>query len=177
MGLPEKPGLVKRFCGLIYSSEEIYNSAKDYLRHAWGTVDLEAGPWPFTFTDYYKTEMGPDLKRRFLSFSELLCPENTFSWKIFTNQLEQRFLVSANRRQINLDPGYLDLSRLVLLTTKDFSHRIYLAQGIYAEITLVFQGGQFRPLPWTYPDYRTEEYLKFFHKMRQLYLQEKNRHR
>ncbi|HPP13008.1 MAG TPA: DUF4416 family protein, partial [bacterium] len=74
--------------------------------------------------------------------------------------------------QVNLDPGYLDLARVVLFTTKDFSHRIYMSQGIYAEITLLFHQGKFQPLPWTYPDYQTEQYLKFFSWVREKYRQQ-----
>ncbi len=164
--------MVKRFCGLLYREETVYQQARVRLESYWGRVDDEAGPWPFTFTRYYEPEMGPELKRKFLSFQELVSPENGFSWKILTNELEQEFLTRQRQRQVNLDPGYLDLARVVLFTTKDFSHRIYMSQGIYAEITLLFHQGKFQPLPWTYPDYQTEQYLKFFSWVREKYRQQ-----
>jgi uncharacterized protein DUF4416 len=82
------------------------------------------------------------------------------------------FAGRGRQRRINLDPGYIDLAKLVLATTKDQQHRLYLGQGIYAEVTLRFTGGRFVPWDWTYPDYRTAEYLAFFDAVRQRYRQQ-----
>ena len=91
--------------------------------------------------------------------------------KLFTNNLEQEF-TSQGKRQINLDPGYIDLSKLVLATTKNHQHRLYLGQGIFAEVTLRFVRKSFRPWEWTYPDYRTDHYIRFFNQVRQTYLEQ-----
>ena len=65
-------------------------------------------------------------------------------------------------RPLNLDPGYITLAKLVLASTKDHSHRIYLGQGIYAEITLDLSRGGWQPSEWTYPDYRRADFHQFF---------------
>ncbi|MCM8769685.1 MAG: DUF4416 family protein [Candidatus Omnitrophica bacterium] len=171
MGTPKKAPPVKRFCGIIYQEENLYQQARLKLISHWGQLDAQAGPWPFSFTKYYESEMGQNLKRCFFSFKQPVFPEECFAWKLLTNQLEQELSFPDGRRRVNLDPGYLELSRVVLLTTKNFSHRIYLGEGIYAEVTLLFRQGEFIPLPWTYPDYRTCAYLDFFRHIRELYWQ------
>jgi len=109
------------------------------------------------------------------SFETLLAPEALASVKRQTNTLERAFASwdgQGWRRRVNLDPGYVDLAKLVLATTKDRQHRLYLGQGMYAEVTLRFTGGHFVPWEWTYPDYRTPEYLSFFDTVRQRYRQQ-----
>jgi hypothetical protein len=85
-----------------------------------------------------------------------------------TNDLEAGSSVE-DRRQVNIDPGYVSLSKLVLATTKNHAHRIYLSDGIYAEVTLHYRDGAFRGYPWTYPDYASSEYCALFQKVRDLY--------
>jgi len=165
----KEPDPVKRFCGAIYRDDKILAETRDILVRKWGGTDLEAGPFPFSFTDYYQPEMGIGLKKYFFSFQGILSPENAAEWKIETNDIEARFVDTDGRRTINLDCGYLELSRVVLLTTKNFYHRMYLARGIYAEVTLHFEKGVFAFFPWTYPDYKTKEYLQFFREMREKY--------
>ena len=75
-------------------------------------------------------------------------------------------------RIINIDPGYLDLSKLILASTKDYKHRIYLTKGIYAEVTLFYQDKTFCPWEWTYPDYKTGEYIEIFNRIRQIYAEQ-----
>lgn len=127
---------------------------------------------PFTYTAYYEKELGYNLKRIFLSFNKLIGLEKIYKIKIYTNRLEEVLSVQG-RRQINIDPGYLDASKLVLLSTKDYSHRIYLRNGIYAEATLVFKNKTFGPWPWTYPDYKTDTYINIFNSIRQIYLKQR----
>jgi len=114
--------------------------------------------------------MGKNLSRKFISFKHLIDPERLVSIKLFTNKLEEKFLwPGSSRRKINIDPGYLTLSKLILATTKDFSHRIYLGSGIYAEVTLRYLKNKgFQPWEWTYPDYRSKEYLEIFNQLRSL---------
>jgi len=107
-----------------------------------------------------------------LCFKKLIDPEEIPSIKIWTNKLEDEFKKDGKFnviRPINLDPGYLTQSKLILASTKDYYHRIHLQGGIYAEVTLFYQNGKFENLPWTYPDYQTEKYKNFFLKARELY--------
>lgn len=135
---------------------------------------MESDIWPFDLTDYYEAEMGPGIKRRFLSFERLIQPDALAQIKHETNRIEdeiaQQCLALELPRPVNLDPGYIDLGKLVLATTKDRSHRIYIGQRIYAEVTLHFTQGRWEPWPWTYPDYRQAEYHEFFMRVRQTLL-------
>jgi hypothetical protein len=188
MGAIHTPTPVKLFVGIISGYTPLFDTAESLLVKEFGPVDLKTDIIPFDFTDYYTKEMGANLKRRFLSFERLIMPDEISRIKICTNQLEadlansnlnlkseirnQKFEVP---RPINLDPGYLDRSKLVLATTKDYNHRIYLRDGIYAEVTLQYRTkGGFQPFPWTYPDYQTKPYLDFFNQIRNLYLNQAN---
>ena len=158
---------VKLIIGLIAKSE-FFPEAEKYLKRKFKHIDFESGILAFNPTDYYKEEFGPSLSRKFLSFDKLVKSGDLAKIKIATNKIEKRLSVSAKRR-VNIDPGYIDESKLVLATHKDFSHRIYLGRGIFAEVTLSFEGGSFRPWPWTYPDYRTQDYINIFNKIRGSY--------
>lgn len=169
MGKIKLPERVKLIIGMFSNKVELFKEVKKILEEKFGQVDFESPILPFNKTNYYEKEMGKDLKRIFCSFKELIRPEDLAEIKIFTNSIEEKFLDNG-KRQINIDPGYLTLSKLVLATTKDYSHRIYLKEGIYAEATLRFEKGAFVPLEYTYPDYRTQEYLNIFNQIRQIYL-------
>ncbi len=157
----------KCFCGLIYRDESILRTVIDKLSERFGEIDITAGPIDFTNTSYYCREMGQDLKRRFVSFRDLLILEEIWDWKIFTNTLEEEYLYPGTPcRMINIDPGYMNMARVVLLSAKDFSHRVHLGSGIYAEVTLLCRRDGFQGLPWTYPDYMSAEYISFFRQMR-----------
>ena len=138
------------------------------LADRWGPADFESEPLPFGFTDYYAEEMGPSLARVFVSFARLVDPSLLAGIKRATNAIEDRFR-EEGRRWFNLDPGLLCLSRFVLATTKDSAHRVPLAEGIFAEVTLLFEKGRFRPIEWTYPDYRSAEYGEILRRIREIY--------
>ncbi|MFH1714768.1 MAG: DUF4416 family protein [Elusimicrobiota bacterium] len=159
---------VKLFCALIYSNKDIYNNAKNYLIEKFGDIDIETIEIEFIFTDYYKNEMGETLTRRFLSFRNLINPADLSGIKHITNDIESSYLESGNRK-INIDPGYLDEAKVVLATTKDYTHRVYIGENMYAEVTLYFNDKIYKPWPWTYPDYKTKEYIGFFMEMRGFY--------
>ena len=127
------------------------------LETLFGPIDYASPVLDFSYTDYYRREMGERIVRRFVSFRDLVSPDRLAEIKIETNELEESFAAGGKRR-INLDPGLLNLSRFVLATTKDNSHRIALRDGIYAELTLQYSRKDFQILPWTYPDYATREY-------------------
>lgn len=162
------PDPAKIFAGLLTSHPDLLAEAKVRLAAHLGPIDLESEVWDFKFTDYYQKEMGPKLKRQFVSFSHLQSPEELPRIKILTNQIEWDLAVEGKRR-VNIDPGYVNLAKLVLATTKDYSHRLYLGHGIYGEVTLIYRKGGWQALPWTYMDYRSQSHLEFFLRLRELY--------
>jgi len=162
---PEK---VKLFCGLIAVSTDMMKSATQKLVEKYGSIDNESELVSFDYTDYYEREMGGHLVRKWVSFEDMICQEEIAGIKVYTNSLEDVF-ASESKRRINIDPGFMALSKIVLASTKDFSHRIYLSSGIYAEITLLYKKGAFHPLEWTYPDYKSQAAADFFVKAREMY--------
>ena len=153
---------------MISGNQKLFEQAKLKLEERYGAVDYVSPIMPFScYTDYYEPEMGSALSRQFISFEKLIDPLDIVPIKLVTNQIELVF--GSPNRIINLDPGYVSNAKLVLATTKDYQHRLYLGQGIYAEVTLRFRQGKFEPYEWTYPDYRTPEYLNIFNQIRSIY--------
>lgn len=138
------------------------------LTKEFGPHDLLFPTMPFTHTEYYHREMGAPLLRCFLSFAALVARDRLADIKLFTNEVEKRFRSPEGSRVLNIDPGLLSLENLVLATGKNFSHRIYLRDGIFAEVTLLFQNRAFTTLPWTYPDYASPEVTVILLQMRAL---------
>lgn len=124
---------------------------------------------PFDYTEYYCAEMGENLVRRFLSMEELIRPETLPDIKHAANNIEDKF-IAGGQRLVNIDPGYICQAHLILATGKGYSHRPYLRDGIYADLTLMYQNKKFCCLPWTYPDYAAENQLLMFEKIRTRYL-------
>lgn len=160
---------VKLIIGFIYKDEAIFIKVKEKLRKKFGKIDFVSDYLDFNYTDYYEAEMGKALKRRFVSFTKLIHIQDLYRLKLYTRRLETKFLI-AKTRQVNIDPGYIDLAKLVLATTKDYAHRIFLRKGIFAEITLSFRGNSFSANEWTYPDYCSKEYIDIFNQIRKLYV-------
>jgi hypothetical protein len=163
-----QPEPVKLIVGLLARDLELLALAVDRLGEVFGPIDERSQPAPFTYTRYYESELGEHPWRQFVTFVRLVDPGQLASIKTETNRMEQEW-AQEGRRPVNLDPGYISLSKLVLATTKDYWHRVYLGQGIYAEATLPFRGGAFHPQEWTYPDYRAPEHLAFFLAARERY--------
>ncbi len=171
MGEIRAPLPVKLFVGLLTSLPETVSEAEKDLVALFGSVDMRSEPFLFDLTRYYDKEMGTPIYRHFLSFEKLIDPSEIAAAKIKTNDLETAFSsrYSQARRPINLDPGYLEQSKIVLASTKNFFHRILVAHGIYAEVTLHYQDGAWQKFPWTFPDYKNDRYSSFFTAMRDLY--------
>jgi len=165
---------VKLICGIISSQERFIESSENRLIELYGYVDHHSPLLDFNITDYYEKQMGKNLKRKFLSFEKLLSPEKLSKIKLRTNELEEeiRREFKENFRVCNLDPGYLTPSALVMATAKDFAHRIPLQHGIYAHLELLFSKKGVRVLDWTYPDFKSEEYQRFFREARKIYLEQ-----
>jgi hypothetical protein len=164
MAEPTDPPAVKLICGMISSRTERLDAAAEELARAFGDVDLRSEVMDFDFTHYYDQEMGSPLLRQFVSFAELRRADALVEAKLRTHAIEADFARRSDgqpRRPINLDPGYIEPSKLVLASTKNFSHRIYLGRGVYAEVTLRYRRGRWEPLEWTFPDYRSRRYDAF----------------
>lgn len=168
MGNISLPEQVKLFIGIIAASDNLLSNLETALETRWGKIDFKSPVIPFNFTSYYEKEMGADLLRRWISFDKLISPDQLANIKIISNGIESQFK-SSDKRQVNVDPGYLTQAKVVLASTKDFSHRIYLSQGIYAEVTMIYKHNNFVFLPWTYPDYQCDTSITFLKSVRELY--------
>jgi hypothetical protein len=160
-GPVEKTKLV---CGMIAGDEALLDAAAERLAGHFAPVELTGETTPFDFTEYYSAQMGPHLLRRFVAFEGVFDPVGLADAKLAANAVEGEFAARAAAgppRPVNLDPGYVAPSKLVLASMKDFSHRIYLSRGVYAEITLQWRGGRWTPLDWTFPDYASGRYDAF----------------
>jgi len=167
MGIPRSPEKALLFAGMLYSEETFAEKALSMLVSEFGPVTMESGVFRWDHTGYYSDELGGGIRRRFAVFDRAISPEDIAEIKLSTNRMEKE-LSRHGRRRVNIDPGYIALSKIVLATTKNYCHRIYLGRGIYAEVTLWFREGTFRPTPFTYPDYRQQEYIDFFNSAREM---------
>lgn len=163
---------VKFFCGLIYGREAAAEAALAPLQEIVSAIDDRSPAIPFAATDYYRSEMGEPLLRRFVSFREWLPPGRLAAIKIAAMRLEEALAV-ADCRTVNLDPGFLSEANVIIATAKNHYHRVPLADGIYAHLEYVLKDGHFQFLPWTYPDFRTEAYLEFFRRLLETYRRER----
>lgn len=138
------------------------------LSATFGAIDFSSAPFPFAATNYYFNEMGAPLTRSFFSFERLISPEELATVKLRTNELE-RELAAHDKRTVNLDPGYLDADKFVLASTKYHGYKIYLRDGIWADLTLHYEKGCFHAMPWSFPDFKSGAYEKVFIQIRELY--------
>lgn len=161
----------KFIVAITYTEEKIKANALQEFTHEYGEVDFATEPFRFTHTKYYEQEMGPNLLKQFFSFRKLLSPENLVAMKLFAIAIEKRFSIDDKRR-VNLDPAYLELAKLVVASTKNFAHRIYLGQGIYGDLQLRYRKNDFVIHEWTYPDYRESFFMEFLRKVRTAYFQQ-----
>ena len=167
--LPPRPVLP------LFAVFSIYPEAIDWARNRiaekWGEIALASVPFNFDNTHYYDESMGAGLKKQFFVLNAGADPSDLIDWKILSNDWEEEYAQLAGKpesRPLNIDPGYIELGKLVLASTKDYAHRIYLGRGIYAEITLNFKEGQWVAHHWTFPDYQRADYHEFFNQARTL---------
>jgi len=172
MGTPQEPKPTKYFVALLLSDAELLTAVENALTELLGAVDDRSEMLPWTASRFYEQEMGPSLRRCFLSFATLRAPAELAAIKLQTQQIEERFRdVASKGRRVNLDPGYLDSFKVVLASTKNASQRIYLDGGIYGEATLMYHDGGFHGLPYTYRDYLWPETLGFLQRLRAAYIE------
>lgn len=166
MSIPREPPDAKLIVGLLFREFSIQKQALTLLSERFGPVDFLTEPKSFNYTAYYDKEMGPSLYRQTASFERLVGARLLADIKLFSNEIERRF-AQENRRRVNIDPGFLTEERFALATGKNYTHRIYLRDGIFADLTLIYQKGSYNVLPWTYPDYREPDLLHFLGVLRQ----------
>jgi len=171
MGRPEEPKPAKLIMSLLSRSDDLLHRALELLQRSYGEVDFKSDPLPFHWTRYYEREMGPGLFRRFVSFAPFIRREALVEVKLHTNEVEAS-LAEGDKRRVNIDPGYITAEHLILASTKGAPHRPYLGRGIYADLTLLYREGAFRPLEWTYPDYASEEVRRLLEGVRRRYLEQ-----
>lgn len=176
MGQISYPMPSKLIFSIISNKDSIFLKSKDFLEKVFGEIDLESDYQPFDFTDYYKNEMGVSLKQKIFSFEKLIPPNRLSKIKNISNKIELQISQESKKdnvvlinRKVNLDPGYVTLSKFILASTKDGSARIYMERGIFAEITLTFTRKSFKPLEWTYQNYQTELFINFLNSVREKY--------
>jgi hypothetical protein len=173
MSVPQSPPLAKRVCSVLSSCLDVlWPETLAGLETLFGPADTVSEPLPFDFTTYYDREFGSPIFRRFLSFARLAPQDDLIRAKLATNALETRLIGPDGRRRVNCDPGLLTQERLVLATGKNFTHRVYLGQGIFADLTLVFQAGSWQTLPWTFPDYASPSMRDLLTAIRDRYRQD-----
>jgi len=162
--LREFPG--KALIGVLFQKDEIYQQFLRHLETIEVEIELESEIYKFDSTDYYQEEMGSGLYRIFLSLKGLYPVEQSVSLKNETNSWENEWK-EAGKRTLNLDPGYLDLHKMVLLSAKEGPQKIYLGRGIWSDLNLIRKAGRFEALPWTFPDLRESRYHPFFERVRE----------
>ena len=173
MSLPKPAKLI---ISMFTSDKCLFDLYKEVLIKKFGEVDTESNDQHFNFTDYYEEEFGKNLMQKLFSFSTLIRQDELAEIKIITNGIENNFKneniknnITHPKRKINLDPGYITLDKYILASTKDGPSRIYLNQGIYAEITLRFINKSFVSCEYTYPNYKTNEYINYLNSVRKKY--------
>jgi hypothetical protein len=169
MSQPSAPQPVKLIVSLFTGEEKLITAVSEELSQVYGKIDFMSACIPFTMTDYYKTEMGEGLLRRLITFEELIGPERLPEVKRYTDKLETNYTKCEGNRAINIDPGYLTLYQLILATNKRFSHRLYLRDKVYADLTLIYKKKSFQPLAWTFPDYGSAQIIEILNRLRERY--------
>ncbi|MFC1885523.1 DUF4416 family protein [Thermodesulfobacteriota bacterium] len=168
MSLPQPPKPAKPVIGFFLKDTHLIEDVASVVAERMGPIDMVSTWLPFNFTAYYGPEMGGPLFRRMLSFKTLIKQSALAEIKLMTNDIERAFSKNG-KRLVNIDPGYLLNERFVLATGKNFTHRIYIGRGIYADLSLIYQKGRFQKLPWTYPDYTEINMISFLEKVRNKY--------
>jgi len=171
MGKIQQALPVKLIVGILTSIPALLAETEKELTTLFGLIDARSEIFHFDWTGYYDVEMGSPLYRRFLGFANLIEAPTLVDAKIAANALEAEMAIKHPGvcRPINLDPGYLEQSKIILASTKNFFHRILIARGIYAEVTLYYQDKRWKPFPWTFPDYGSQKYHPFFTALRENY--------
>lgn len=171
MGKIVSASKVKLFCAVLWNSSAEIESICKQLTTQWGPIDARSTAYDFNHTAYYKDEFGDRLRKQFFSFEQLVDVNTMPDIKILGNELEERFL-SGEHRNVNIDPGYIANAKLVMPTTKNLPHRVYIGKNIYADLQLIYKKPTFHSILWTFADYKELFNLEFFNKVRERYMEQ-----
>ena len=168
-GKPREGAPVKLIAAILVSRGfDVGKRLLGRLEERFGRIDYCGEPHPFTGTDYYEGEMGPGLGRAILSFEALRAPTEIVRVKLDAAAMEDD-LSEGGARRVNIDPGYMDYYKIVLASFKEGPQKIYLGNGVYADPILLFHDGEYEPLQWTFPDFKSGVYREDFRSIRALY--------
>jgi hypothetical protein len=170
---PAPPG--RLFFGVITGIPELFERARERIEARIGELEPgdESPVFPFPPTKSYGKSMGGSLARKFFFLRAPWPQDGLARAKIAAIEIEEEIQAAGNfevPRAVNIDPGLLNDCRIILASTKDHGHRIYRGDGIWEELELVFEGGAYRPLPWTYADFRNPDYAAYFTPIRTRHL-------
>lgn len=168
---PQEVQQVKLVIGFLYHEREKYHKALELVHQKWGISDYQSQEYGFDLTDYYEPEMGKPIFRSINSYSMLISPGSLAEIKLATNEIEEE-LAESGKRRVNLDPGYLDYDKLVLASAKYNYQKIYLSEGIYADITMFYRKGRYIAADWAFPDFKQGIYENDLLQIRHLYKQQ-----
>jgi hypothetical protein len=163
------PQPVKLIIGILAADSIALSAAVKAVKEKFGKIDHTSQVWPFTQTKYYEDELGSDVLRQFVTIEKLIDPGDLAEIKHKTNDMEAQLAKQLDLdlpRPVNLDPGIIEPSKLILASTKNFSHRIYIGNRIYAELTLSYNKGKWEGFSYTFPDYKEDRYYDFFSMVR-----------
>jgi hypothetical protein len=166
LGTATTPCKVQLFIALLFAAEAPVDEILRLLDRSYGNRERIHGPVAFSWTEYYREEMGSPLQKMYFSYAVPIDRDELPAIKLRTNAIERQFADATGNRMVNIDPGYVARDKVVLATTKDFYHRLHLGRGIYGEVTLHYRKGRFRYFSWTYPDYRDPEVMRFLERIR-----------
>lgn len=162
---------VKLFAAVLWSNRDALAAAIQGATDRWGPIDHEGLDHAFDLVGYYQREMGANLRRRLVSFARLISPECLVEAKLSAREIEGKTAdPTSGQRRVNLDVGYVDHHKVVLASIKGLGHKIYVRQGIYADLVCRFERGGFSFFPWTFPDFRAGLYDNDLSTIRTLYL-------
>ena len=163
--------LVKFIIGVLFLHQEACSRLFDRISRQGWTIQLKSEIHPFNLSSYYEQEMGRGLSRFFISLQNPVFQAETVDFKQELLSWENEWR-SNGQRTVNLDAGYLDLHRVVLLSTKEGPNKIHLREGIWADLNMLRKSGSYQSLPWTFPDLRDGRYQEFFEKARDAFKHE-----
>jgi len=171
----KSPDRVKLIIGILAADKRCLDAATKAVGEKFGDFDFVSNVWAFTQTDYYREQTGTNILRQFVSIERAISPGRLAKMKHKTNKIEQILAEELDvelPRPVNLDPGIISPANLVLATTKNFAHRIYIGKKMFAEVTLIYENRAWKTLEYTYPDYRQQCYFEFFDKVRNRLLEQ-----
>jgi hypothetical protein len=168
MSIPKAPKPAKLVTGIILKDKSLIETLVGELAGKFGPADIISSWFKFDYTSYYEPEMGSSLLRRMIAFKILIEQKDLARIKNITNEIELKYSKNG-KRSANIDPGYMLCERFVLATGKNYTHRIYIGDGIYADLTLIYQNNSFKKLPWTYPDYSDDNMISYLENVREKY--------